>query len=393
MIYFLIFVFLLLLVLNFDLSRSKSNGNFWYRVAGLTLILVSGLRYKVGGDTLAYFDFFDSYPLITELKGYDFLNSRWDPMWVVISSISKSIFNDFTFFQLIHSIFINVVIFRFIKQNTQFKFTAVLVYYLFFYLYFNTEIMRESLAVSMFLLAYPYFKQKQWLKYYCLAIIAFLFHSSAIVTLLFPVFRYIAFSKKSVIILLGVFVLLNMATYIIPSALNFLLVSDRLSERFEIYSELKVEWRGMLQIFMLYGLFPFMVLYFNKRILKRPEMFKEMYFLYFSIITVVIVVSGFARIINYLAPFMLVIYADVIMISVRKKVFMEQTNFVVMLIFIITFIPKINYYRLDMSRFYPGTVKFNMYYPYSSALFPQEYPFREILFREGQREGLEDKQQ
>jgi len=253
--------------------------------------------------------------------------------------------------------------------------------------------MRESLAVCFFLLAYPFYKSKNWIKYYLFTIIAFFFHSSAIITLVFPIFRYINFNKKGIIILFGAFIVLNSATYLLPSALNFLLISDRLSGRFDIYSELKVNWRGMLQIFMLYALFPYLVIYFNKNVLKRPDLFKELYFLYFSIITIVIVISGFSRIINYLAPFMFVFYADVIISSIRQRIFIQYTSFVVVTIFIISFMPKINYYRLDMSRFYPGTVKFNMYYPYSSVLFPEEYPFREILFREGQREGLEGKQQ
>jgi len=393
MIYFITFVFLFLLVLNFDIGNVKTGSNFWYKSAGLSLIFLSGLRYKVGGDTLAYFDFFDSYPLLSELTSYDFTNSRWDPMWVILSSISKSIYDDFTLFQIIHATFINIVIFDFVKKNTQYRFTAILIYYLFFYLYFNTEIMRESLAVCFFLLAYPFYKSKNWIKYYLFTIIAFFFHSSAIITLVFPIFRYINFNKKGIIILFGAFIVLNSATYLLPSALNFLLISDRLSGRFDIYSELKVNWRGMLQIFMLYALFPYLVIYFNKNVLKRPDLFKELYFLYFSIITIVIVISGFSRIINYLAPFMFVFYADVIISSIRQRIFIQYTSFVVVTIFIISFMPKINYYRLDMSRFYPGTVKFNMYYPYSSVLFPEEYPFREILFREGQREGLEGKQQ
>ena len=393
MIYFIIFIFLFFLVLNFDFGVKKTSDNFWYKIAGLTLILVSGLRYKVGGDTLAYFDFFESYPSFSELKHYDFTTSRWDPMWVILSAISKSIYNDFTLFQIIHATFINLIVFKFVKNNTQYKFTAVLIYYLFFYIYFNTEIMRESLAVCFFLLAYPYYKSKSLVKYYLFTVVAFLFHSSAIITLLFPVFRYVSFNKKGVFVLLGVFIVLNAASYLIPSALNFLLISDRLSGRFDIYSELKVNWRGMLQIFILYALFPYVVLYFNKNILKRTELFKELYFLYFAIVTVVIVISGFARVINYLAPFMFVLYADVIVSAIKRQIFMQHTNLVVFIIFIVSFVPKINYYRLDMSRFYAGTVKFNMYYPYSSVFFPEEYPFREILFREGQREGLEEKQQ
>src|SRR5687768_13613751 len=104
MIYILILLLLLLLSFHFDFNNQKGGENFWYLTVLLILIALSGFRYKVGGDTLAYFDFFKDYPFISDLPRYDFANSKWDPFWVILSSISKSIINDFTFFQFLHAI-------------------------------------------------------------------------------------------------------------------------------------------------------------------------------------------------------------------------------------------------------------------------------------------------
>jgi hypothetical protein len=99
MIYLAVFILVLILAYLYDFKNYGKNAGFWYKFLMLIFIAVSGFRYKVGGDTLAYFDFFEEYPFISELKNYDFIYSKWDPFWVILSSISKSIVNDFAFFK------------------------------------------------------------------------------------------------------------------------------------------------------------------------------------------------------------------------------------------------------------------------------------------------------
>jgi hypothetical protein len=354
----------------------------------LIFIAVSGFRYKVGGDTLAYFDFFEEYPFISELKNYDFIYSKWDPFWVILSSISKSIVNDFAFFQIIHAIVINSIIFKFFERHTTYRFTAVLVYSLFFYIYFNTEVMRESLAVCVFLLAYPYFKDRKWLKYYLLAVLAFLFHSSAIITFVFPLFRNIKLNIKGIIVLSFTFVILVTIAFYFPSLIENILFSERLINRFEIYSQFKPSFRGMLNIFFYYALLPYLILRFYNKINKGKQLFAEFHMLYFALVMVTISISGFARMLNYLTPFMIVYFADFLNTVYKKKIFYNLSGQMVVLILLISTIPKIRYFTADTSRFVSGTHKYNLYLPYSSIFSKEEFPNREIIFRETQRESV-----
>ncbi|MBS1504558.1 MAG: EpsG family protein, partial [Bacteroidetes bacterium] len=107
----------------------------------IVLVCIAGLRYRVGGDTLSYIDEYDEIPYFSQLLKYNFIGSRWDPLWVVFSSICRSINPDFVFLQCIHALIVNTIIFRFIKRNTQYRFTGILLYYMFAYLYFNMEIL------------------------------------------------------------------------------------------------------------------------------------------------------------------------------------------------------------------------------------------------------------
>ncbi|MEX2336146.1 MAG: EpsG family protein [Fulvivirga sp.] len=388
MIYIGVFFLVLIFAYLFDFKNYGKNEDFWYKFLLIILIAVSGLRYKVGGDTLAYFDFFEDYPFVSELRNYDFIYSKWDPFWVILSSVSKSIVNDFAFFQIIHAIFINSVIFSFFKKHTQYRFTAVLVYYLFFYIYFNTEVMRESLAVCVFLLAYPYFKDRIWIKYYVLAVLAFLFHSSAIITFIFPLFRNIKLNLKGIIFLCFGFLILISTIFYFPSIIHMILFSERLFNRFEIYSQFQPSLRGMLNIFFYYALVPYLILRFYNKINKGKRLFGELHMLYFALVMVTISISGFARMLNYLTPFMIVFFADFLATIYRKKIFYNLSGQMVFLILIMSTIPKIRYYTADTSRFVSGTHKYNLYHPYSSIFSKEEFPTREIIFRETQQESI-----
>ena len=101
-------------------------------------------------------------------------------------ALIKSTINDFIFFQIVHSIIINSVVFWFISSNTKNKFTAVFLYFLFLYVLVNMEIAREALAVSVFLVSVKFLQNKKYVAYYLLAIIAFLFHYGAAISFVFP---------------------------------------------------------------------------------------------------------------------------------------------------------------------------------------------------------------
>lgn len=152
------------------------------------LIVIAGLRYRIGGDTIFYEREFDKIPSLANLGSFHLDSIRWAPGFTLFMMLCKSISTDFTVFQFFHATIINSIIFWFIYKNTPNKFICVCLYAVCLYTDFNNEVLRESMAVCVFLLGWPYFKRGKWLLYYPFAIGACFFHASAIMTLVLPLF-------------------------------------------------------------------------------------------------------------------------------------------------------------------------------------------------------------
>lgn len=173
----------------------------------LIVVAVFGLRNYVGGDTIGYMETWKKIPMLSELAHFDFLHAKYAPMWYIFNSICKSICKDFWFFQLLHVSIVNGIIFYTISRYSQYRFTAVLLYAVATMLYFNCEILRESLSLSFGLLGLAYYKDKKWLKYYVYVLVALSFHKSAIILLFLPLFyKYakIDINFRTLAIIIGV---------------------------------------------------------------------------------------------------------------------------------------------------------------------------------------------
>ncbi|WP_092135054.1 EpsG family protein [Bizionia paragorgiae] len=392
MIYLFILIVLIFACIKFDFSTNRHSsrvGNNWYKFVFVLLVCTAGLRYKVGGDTIIYMMRFDEIPFLDEIPNYDFLLSGLDPLWIIFSSIFKTINDDFFFFQFFHVLIINSVIFWFIRKYTVYKFTALLIYFLFFYIYFNMEILRESLAICIFLLAYPSLEKRNLLRYYLLAIIAFLFHSSAIILLIFPLLQRVKFNRTNLVIVLVAFVSILVVSIYMPSILNYVLFTDRLLSKFETYSNVTANLNATIVYSITYLIIPLLFIKLNWRINKLDHKFKELYMLYTLLVLLFLIINGFLRFLNYLAPFMIVYFADLLNSIYKSYRFKHMKREVVILLIVITFIPKTIYYFEDTSRIVNGTHRYNIWFPYSSIFTKEEYYYREIIFFERMDESYD----
>lgn len=153
MIYLVLLIFFLILAYKYDYLNHTANKTKWYNFSCLVLILFSGLRNHVGGDTFNYIYNFDHCPNLIEVisNGRLIISELTQPLWFLINSSLKTVVDDFTIVQVFHAILCNVLLFRFIKHTTTKIFTAVAFSYCIFWWNFNFEIMRESLCVVLFL--------------------------------------------------------------------------------------------------------------------------------------------------------------------------------------------------------------------------------------------------
>jgi len=186
--YLTVALYLAFLSFYYDFARIPT-GSFrklhrWFAL--LVLIMLSGLRFRLAPDTVAYMAQFanDAFPL-GDISIERFATARYQPLWVLLNSVCKT-FGSFVLLQLTVAWIFNGCVFYFFRKTTERFFTAILLFYLTCFFYFNMEIMRESMAVAMFLVAVVRYNDRRMLAFYGWLIAASLFHKFALLLFVTP---------------------------------------------------------------------------------------------------------------------------------------------------------------------------------------------------------------
>lgn len=387
MIYLIILVFLLFATLKYDILGDKSGKTFSFYLILITLILLSGLRYRIGVDTVAYSDAFRDITSIAKIDNYwsYFFEGELDPLWLLLNSICKSIINDFTMVQMIHSIFINSILLHFFKKHTNFYFTAITLYYLLFYQLFNFEVMRESMAVAFFLIAIDSLWSNKIFKYYIKLIPAILSQTFAFVTILIPLINKIKLNRFYFIIITS----LALFGFLLPDFLNqyiyLLFFTDRIEYKLDIYlndSILGTSSTSLLGIFVIIVSKIIPILVTTYMIKNYTNHKKIIPFLLLGTIVLIlrIYISIFFRFYSYFSPFIIIGFSLALGLVYQKKINSIKRLIVVFLIGI-TVMGEFAYYFRPALPTYNSKIKvYTRYYPYSSVFTKKTNDQREVIF-------------
>lgn len=239
MIYLFLFIVLLFGCLhNWEKHPQKKKLYFYFEY--IVIVLTFGLRYKVGGDTINYYYTFQDSPTLVELFRYGNDSIKYNIGWVFLTALSKQIWNNFAAVQIIQSSIVNAAFFYFFKKYSSNYFTAIFLYGLMYMLTFNTELMRASLAISIFLFGFSFYLNKRWLQYYLLAFVALLFHNEAVLMFILPICYPLSKIRPNVSTLLLIF-LISVAVVtslnFVPQLLSLLSTSERILATFLLYSD------------------------------------------------------------------------------------------------------------------------------------------------------------
>lgn len=209
LIYILVLLFLVICAYKYDFGSEVKGKNFFFFLAFFSLTLISGLRYRIGVDTLQYEQWFD-YRL-SELAQIDqsdlSIKNAYGPLFVLLASLVKSLGGNWVTFQLVHSLVLNCSIFVFFKRYSSKCFTAIAIYYLLIFYQYNCEILRQSLAIAVYLFSMPFLLEKKYMKYIIVVLIASLFHIAALIALLIPLFLSIKNNNKFFILACALFLI------------------------------------------------------------------------------------------------------------------------------------------------------------------------------------------
>jgi len=166
----------------------------WYFLSFLILLFFAGLRFKVGFD-------YDNY---NKMANYVAMNQQIfvEPLFWLIIKVTQFITEEYTFFIFFIALLSVSLKFKFLLKYSFFPLVSILLYFSRIYLNADFGQLRQGLALSIILFAYPYLINKNLLYFSLLVVGASLIHASAI--LFYPVY-FVAnrsFNRKFIIVLI-----------------------------------------------------------------------------------------------------------------------------------------------------------------------------------------------
>ena len=364
------YIILLLVLLFGAFYLEKGKGALskrWFYLEWLLIVLIFGLRYKVGGDSIHYEASYLDNPPLSKFIFYDpSVTERYAPLWRLFVSICRSISDEFLFFQIVHAIFFNSCIFYFFKKHTDEYYLAILLYSVCYIFVYNTETLRASLAIGVFLLSFDYIKNKQWFKYILSCLIAYLFHYEAVIMLVFPMFTFfekckIDWTIVMVTILLSYSLITIVDLYPILSDISN--TNSTMKTYYEYYSYAANSVYNLNAVIydFLVKVAPLILLLF----FTKDNSSNKLYFvmlIFFQIVSIRYSVFT-SRMVYFIAP------VAIVYISKMSEDLPAKKN--------VPFICTVTFFVVTtiISHWY----LFPFVYPYSSIINPVEYPEREYL--------------
>lgn len=240
---------LFVLMYHFDIKGNTANRDYSYQISLLVLVIVSGLRFRIGGDTVNYlYNYHHLIPRLWELSASSFDEIGYEPFFLLFMSSVKSLGVPFFVFQLLHALFVNGLIFHYIKRHSSYPFACVLLYFLWMYPMYNFEEMRASMSVAICLFANDCMVDKKIVKGFFLYAVALLFHYSTAVIVLTPLLLFLRMNLWGLVFLLfsfylGYFIQRNFGDYLL-----FFDFNDMVSEKATNYTESDVYFEQNISV-------------------------------------------------------------------------------------------------------------------------------------------------
>jgi len=401
MIYLLLFLMLMILSYVYDYKHVTNNKWLWYNIILICLILVAGLRYRIGVDSVRYETGYLDLPDLNGFFDFDFSSTRFAPGYVFMNAIARSISDNFMAMQFIQATFVNCTIFWFFRKYSSHVFFAIFLYYIFLYLNFTCEVMREACAVCFFLIAFPYFVKKNWMNYYFWITVSVLFHNAAFVLYILPILYFpcikgiFKIKKRFILILLILFVLAVIIGNILFNYIQAFILLDSIQERADEYSQgdLSVSIlniNGIIGLTINYILYPFMAYILLRRSIRRNDSIYrdnllnsiELMLCVGMIIAVLNApIAIFYRFLSYFIPFSILVISDCIFTPIRfsNKVIKLKYISWILLLTPLLFLRIYIYFQSP-----PGSnnlVHGMAYYPYENRITEKIDKDRERLFQ------------
>lgn len=328
---------LLTLIGSVFFDREEGYGKYKllaYRALCLFLVLIAGLRYGLGGDSFQYMrDFEVNYegllPDLWDTIDWQFHKMGYMPLWTAVNVLLRAVTDSFVVFQLIHALIVNSIICTIARRHTQYGFLFLLVYFVLgTFFIFNTEVMRESLAIAIGLLGIEFWVSGKKVWFWLLLVLAVGFHISAVVLAVFP-FVKISLSRRNILIFAVLSFIIWLAGDVLLSGIIAFAGSGTVSAmliKVQQYASLTTNFNGFLRFWLAFLVMPMVLMYF---VMQHPmssgeRSYREkMVSLVMLLGVIAAAMYGLSRLTNYVLIFEWMMLAELL-----GKLFQNKQHFI-----------------------------------------------------------------
>lgn len=374
MIYFAYLTLLFFCALQFDFSnkrRKSKTAQNWFFICFVIITLIAGLRYNIGADTLDYASDYGSFPQLGSHNLFD--AKRYQPGWMLLEATFRTLSSDFIYLQFFVALFVNCVFFNFIWKNSNYPFIAVVAYFVINFFEFDTEILRESVAIGLGLLMYSQIQRKKTVTALILLVLAFYIHVSSAILLLLFVLSRIPLKKVSLLVSIIICIFASGIWESNPqwsSLLDYIVYKD--TNLTTIYFEnFEVGQWNFFGLFFHYLKFLIIPCVFLLLAIKNNTHKYSLIIVGYMLFGVLSHNSNaFLRASNYFAPFYWLLVADAAQ-SAYENIRFLRNKFIITTSIILIFIGLYEGLRLKYEDNVPGyRYVYERYFPYKSVLEP-----------------------
>lgn len=252
-----------------DRKKSSRNTIVYLAAAFFILTALASFRYAIGFD---YFSYQTIYLTVSEWSFQELLQTHWyEPLFFLVCKFFASLGCSFPLFLLIINAFLIFVALRFIYRYSKLPWLSVFFYITLQFLAYNMNLIRQSIALAFFLLAFPYLKDRKLLPYASLIILGGLFHNS----LLFFLPFYFILPLKNTPKRTGWVIGLCLAVYLLFDPLFSLFLSF-LPERYQYYQN-SLFWSGNSFIYVIPSLVYCILIFWFREKLPQNQTERSIY--------------------------------------------------------------------------------------------------------------------
>ncbi len=290
--YLLLLLFFFGLALYYEQAKdTETRNNISYGCLAVMLVFF-GFRGFIFDDWQIYYSLFQDCSFENVwFNVYTYKNAHWtcEPGFTLLMATCKSLIDSYYFFNFVCTVIVTALLFNFFRQQKFDNLPFALILYLCFGgIIMSTNLMRNTIAIMVFINAIKYIDERKPIPFFLLCIVAISFHLSALMYLPTYFFLHRRINKWVFvgIFLIGNFIFLT-HTSIFLKVMSVFIGTDsgRLSDMLEDYTSGTMDQATGISIGYLERLFSSFLIfcYYNRlvEVRKNNAIFINSFILYF----------------------------------------------------------------------------------------------------------------